>query len=42
MENYGKAGVPGTIAVPSSGWTDLGEIRQVRQRWLQREPSLVA
>jgi len=29
--------------VPPSGWTDLGEIRQVGQRWLQRQrPSAVA
>ncbi len=29
MDNQGKAGVLTTIAVPPSGWTDLGEIRQV-------------
>jgi hypothetical protein len=44
MDNHGKAGVLTTIAVPPSGWTDLGEIRQVGQRWLQqrRRPSAVA
>jgi len=43
MDNRGTVGVLDTIAVPPAGWTDLREIRQVGQRWVQRRrPSAVA
>jgi len=43
LDHHGTAGVLDTIPVPPSGWTDLGEIRQVGQRWWQRRrPSAVA
>lgn len=43
LDNHGKAGVLDTIAVSPAGWTDLREIRQVGQRWVQRRrPSAVA
>lgn len=37
MDNYGAAGVVDTIPVAPSGWTDLADIRQVGQRWWQRQ-----
>ena len=43
LDHHGTAGLLDTIAVPAPGWTDLGEVRQVGQRWLQRRrPSAVA
>ncbi|MDQ3152146.1 MAG: hypothetical protein M3R63_10650 [Actinomycetota bacterium] len=36
LDHHGTAGVLDTIAVPAAGWTDLGEVRQVGQRWWQR------
>ena len=39
LDNHATAGVLDTIAVPSAGWTDLAQIRQVGQRWLQRRRS---
>lgn len=37
MDNHGTAGVVDTVPVPPSGWTDLAEVRQLGQRWWQRQ-----
>lgn len=36
MVNQGTADVLGTIPVPTSGWTDLAEVRLTGQRWLRK------
>jgi len=36
LDNHGTAGMLGTIPVPTSGWADLAEVRQVGQRWLRQ------
>ncbi|MGH3912520.1 MAG: hypothetical protein ACRDTC_03785 [Pseudonocardiaceae bacterium] len=37
MFTHGTAGVLDTIPVPTSGWTDLAEIRLAGQRWLRQQ-----
>lgn len=33
--DHGMADVLGTIPVPSTGWTDVAEIRALGQRWVR-------
>ncbi len=37
MDNHGTACVVDTIPVPSVGWTDLAQIRQLGQRWARQQ-----